>query len=168
MRFNAGRSRIDGVPAIAIDPKGDLGNLLLSFPELRATDFRPWVDEGEAQREGKNVDDYAKQVAQRWRKGLAEWDQDGERIRRLQQKVELALYTPGSTAGRPLRLLQSFAPGQDEDTEVRSDRIEAFVASLLALLGMDADPLRSREFIFLAQILDHAWQRGRLSTWPRW
>src|SRR4051794_27925030 len=109
---------IDGVPAIAIDPKGDIGNLLLTFPELKAADFAPWVDAGEAARKSMTTDAYAASTAESWRKGLSDWDQDGERIRRLQASAEFAIYTPGSTSGRPLSILRSFnAPAP----ELRAD-----------------------------------------------
>ena len=96
---------IDGIPAIAIDPKGDLANLMLTFPELRGADFRPWVDESEASREGVTPDALADQTAERWRKGLAEWGQDGERIKKFRDAVDIAIYTPGSSAGLPLAVL---------------------------------------------------------------
>src|SRR5690606_23969080 len=100
---------IDGIPAIAIDPKGDIGNLLLTFPELRADDFAPWVDPAEAAKQGQDVGAYAAAVATRWREGLGAWDQSPERIARLRDSADFALYTPGSTAGRPLALLRSLA-----------------------------------------------------------
>src|SRR5205809_3715954 len=50
---------IDGVPVIAIDPKGDLADLLLTFPGLSAREFRPWVDEDEARRAGASADAFA-------------------------------------------------------------------------------------------------------------
>ena len=90
---------IDGVPAIAIDPKGDIGNLLLTFPDLKAADFQPWVDTGEASRKGQSVEDFASATAETWRKGLAEWNQDGARIQRLRDAAEVAIYTPGSNSG---------------------------------------------------------------------
>ncbi|MFI5321913.1 MAG: helicase HerA domain-containing protein, partial [Myxococcota bacterium] len=99
---------LDGVPALAIDPKGDLGNLLLTFPALRPEDFAPWIDAAEASRAGQTPADYAQTTAERWRKGLADWGQAPARIQALRDAAELALYTPGSTAGRPLRLLRSF------------------------------------------------------------
>ena len=94
---------IDGVPVIAIDPKGDLGNLLLTFPSLSPEDFRPWIDEDEARRAGRTPDDQAAAEAERWKKGLAEWGQDGARIERLRRAAEFAIYTPGSRAGRRCR-----------------------------------------------------------------
>ncbi len=104
---------IDGIPVIAIDPKGDLGNLLLTFPELRPADFLPWVDPDEAARKQLSTESFAAQTAERWRKGLAEWEQDGGRIARLRDAVDLAIYTPGSNAGLPLTVLRSFdAPPQ--------------------------------------------------------
>ena len=101
---------IDGVPALCIDPKGDLGNLLLNFPALQAQDFAGWVDAGEAARRNLGVEQYAAQVAEQWRGGLAEWDQPPERIARLRDAVDMAIYTPGSDSGLALSLLQSFAP----------------------------------------------------------
>ena len=100
---------IDGVPVIAIDPKGDLGNLLLTFPQLSAAEFRPWVDEDEARRSGQTADAFAAAEAERWRKGLAEWGQDASRIERLRNAAEFTIYTPGSRAGVPVSILSSFA-----------------------------------------------------------
>ena len=154
---------IDGVPAIAIDPKGDIGNLLLTFPELRPEDFRPWIDEGEAARKGRSPDEFAAATAEAWRKGLAEWGQDGARIARLREAAEVAIYTPGSEAGRPLSVLRSFAAPPAEtldDATALKERIGSSVAGLLALLGIEADPVRSREHILLSAILDAAWRRG--------
>ncbi|MFM7734613.1 MAG: ATP-binding protein, partial [Alphaproteobacteria bacterium] len=162
---------IDGIPAIAIDPKGDLGNLLLTFPALRPADFRPWIDEGEAARAGLDVDAQAERVAERWRKGLAEWDQEPERIARFRDAVDLAIYTPGSSAGLPLSVLRSLsAPPRDADPEDVRDRTVGTVSALLGLLGVDADPLRSREHVLLSKILEKAWSEGRdveLSTLVR-
>jgi hypothetical protein len=155
---------IDGVPAIAIDPKGDIANLLLTFPELRPADFRPWVDEGEAARKGKSPDEFAAATADTWRKGLDEWGQDGARIQRLRDAAEVTIYTPGSAAGRPLSVLRSFAAPAAEtraDATALKERIGSSVAGLLALLGIDADPIRSREHILLAAILDAAWRDGQ-------
>ncbi len=100
---------IDGVPALVIDPKGDLANLALAFPELRAADFRPWVDESAAEREGITADALAEKTAAAWRAGLAEWGQDGARIGRFRDAARVAVFTPGSKAGIPLALLRSFA-----------------------------------------------------------
>jgi hypothetical protein len=155
---------IDGVPAIAIDPKGDIANLLLAFPDLRPDDFRPWVDEGEAARKGQSPDEFAAATAETWRKGLADWGQDGERIARLRAAAEVAVYTPGSEAGRPLSVLRSFAaPGAETlaDATALKDRIGSSVAGLLALLGIEADPIKSREHILLSAILDAAWRKGQ-------
>ena len=100
---------IDGVPVIAIDPKGDIANLLLTFPNLAKEDFRPWIDEDEARRAGVTADDFAGKEAERWREGLAAWGQDGARISRLRGAANFAIYTPGSKAGLPVSILSSFA-----------------------------------------------------------
>ena len=155
---------IDGIPAIAIDPKGDLGNLMLAFPNLAPADFRPWVDSQEAARKGVSVDDYAAQTAATWTKGLADWGQSPERIARFKRSVDVAIYTPGSNAGIPLSVLQSFAAPSGAlatDTIALRDRIGAVVSGVLGLLGIDADPLKSREHILLANIFEEAWGAGR-------
>lgn len=153
---------IDGIPAICIDPKGDLGNLLLTFPNLAPSDFEPWVDPAEAERKGRSLEEEAAAVAALWREGLARWGQDGERIAKLRKSVDLAIYTPGSAAGRPLRVLDSFAPPPDStDADAERDQIMASVSSLLALLGIDPDPVASREHILLSNLLSDAWSRGQ-------
>ncbi len=155
---------IDGIPALVIDPKGDLGNLLLAFPDLSPADFRPWVDPAEAQRKGLSVEDFAAQTAASWRKGLADWGQEPARIARYRDAVELAIYTPGSTAGRPLSVLKGFAAPPTavlQDPDSLRERILSSVSGLLALLGIEADPVRSREHILLSTLLDHAWRQGQ-------
>lgn len=155
---------IDGIPAIAIDPKGDLGNLLLNFPQLQPHDFQPWVDPAEAARQGETVEALAAKTADLWRNGLAEWQQDGARIQKLRDAADIAIYTPGSSAGLPITVLRSFAaPSQAvlADGDALSDRIASAAGSLLALLKIDADPIRSREHILLANIFDRAWRAGR-------
>jgi hypothetical protein len=155
---------IDGIPAILIDPKGDLGNLLLGFPNLQASDFRPWIDEAEADRKGLTPDEFADRTAQQWKNGLADWNQDGARIQRMRDRVDMAVYTPGNSAGRPLQILRSFsAPplAVAQDAGALRDRILSAVSGLLGLAGIPADPIQSREHILLSNILDRAWRAGR-------
>jgi hypothetical protein len=155
---------IDGIPAICIDPKGDLGNLLLSFPQLSAQDFTGWVDSGEAARRNLSVDQYAAQVAQQWQAGLAEWDQTPDRIAKFRSAVDIAIYTPGSDSGLPLSVLQSLAPPPAElmaDGAAFSERVSTVVSGLLTLLGRDADALKSRDHILLSNLLEHSWRAGR-------
>jgi len=155
---------IDRIPAIVIDPKGDISNLLLTFPDLSPEDFRPWVDEGQASRNGMTTDQFAASEAAKWKKGLAGWGQDGERIRRLRDTVEMSVYTPGSNSGRPLAILKSFAAPAEEvvnDSDAFRDMISSAVSGLLALLGIDADPIRSREHILVSNIFSTAWSAGR-------
>jgi hypothetical protein len=152
---------IDGVPTIAIDPKGDLSNLLLTFPRLASGDFRPWIDEDEARRAGLTPDAFAAQQADTWRKGLAAWGQDGARIERLRAAADFAVYTPGSTAGRPLSILSSFAaPRADADAETLADRASTTAMGLLTLAGVDAE-MRGREHTFLSALLAASWKAGR-------
>ncbi len=154
---------LDGIPAILIDPKGDLANLLLTFPDLLPENFKPWVNVDDASNKGMTVDDYAAQQAQTWEKGIRSWGQDGQRIRQLREKVEFRIYTPGSNAGIPVSILHSFnAPpeAQREDNEFMRDRVITTVTSLLQLIGIDADPNQSREAILMANLLDHNWRKG--------
>ncbi len=155
---------IDGIPAIAIDPKGDLGNLFLTFPNLQPGDFQPWIDPGEAARNGMAVEQYAAQVAKRWKEGLAEWGQTPDRIGRFRDSVEMAIYTPGGSAGLPLTVLRSFSappPAVLEDGDAFRERVSSATSGLLALLGIDADPVQSCEHILLSNIFTLAWQQGR-------
>src|SRR5262245_15324346 len=133
---------IDGVPAILIDPKGDLCDLLLTFPSLAPSDFRPWINEDDAARKGMSPDDFATQQADLWKKGLAEWEQDGERIRKLRDAAEFAIYTPGSSAGLPVSILKSFAAPPEAargDEEALRERVASTATGLLTLAGIDAD-----------------------------
>ena len=155
---------IDNIPAIVIDPKGDLGNLLLTFPSLKGEDFQPWINEDEARKKGLSPADYATAQAELWTKGLASWQEDGARIQRLRDAADFSIYTPGSTAGLPVSILKSFAaPGQDvlDDAELLRERISTTVTSLLGLLGIEADPIQSREHILLSTILDRTWREGK-------
>lgn len=155
---------LDGVPAIAIDPKGDLGNLLLAFPELKPEDFRPWIDESEAARKGKSPEEFAAWTADLWRNGLAKWDEGPQRIQKYNDSVERLIFTPGSSAGIPVTVLKSFAAPPKElldDIDAMRERIQSAASGVLALLGIDADPVQSREHIFLSNILDTAWREGR-------
>lgn len=155
---------IDGVPAILIDPKGDLSNLLLTFPQLRPEDFQPWVNPDDASNKGMTVPDYAKQQSQMWSKGLTDWGESGARIQKLRDAVDFRVYTPGSNSGFPVSILHSFAAPEQaviDDAEMMRDRVNTTVASLLGLVGIDADPNQSREAILLANILDFNWRQGR-------
>jgi len=155
---------LDGIPAIAIDPKGDLGNLLLAFPNQEPADFRPWIEPQEAARQQMSPDEFAAAQAELWRKGLAKWDQGPERIRQYVEAVDRVIYTPGSSAGIPMTVLKSFhAPPAEvmTDGDTFHEQIAAAVSGLLALLGIDADPVRSREHIFLSSVFERQWKAGR-------
>ncbi|MBA2487205.1 MAG: ATP-binding protein [Nitrospira sp.] len=155
---------IDGIPAIVIDPKGDLADLLLAFPQLRGEDFAPWINEDDAGKQGLSLSDYADQQAEGWQKGLREWGQNGERIQKLRDAAEVVVYTPGSTAGLPVSILKSFAaPSQEtlDDVELLRERVSTTLTSLLGLIGVQADPIKSREHILLSSVMDSAWRKGQ-------
>jgi hypothetical protein len=155
---------IDNIPAILIDPKGDLPNLLLTFPELRGEDFLPWINQDDAVRKGLSPEEYAEQQAELWTKGLAGWGQDGQRIARLRDAAEFLVYTPGSSAGLPVSILKSFAAPTTqiiEEPELLQERISTTVTSLLGLIGIQADPLQSREHILISTIIGQLWQQGQ-------
>lgn len=155
---------LDHVPIIAIDPKGDMGNLMLTFPQLKAQDFRPWINERAAVDSGKTPDEYAEAQAALWKKGLAGWGQDGKRIRALKASTDIAIYTPGSEAGLPVSVLKSFAAPAAElrnDSDLYRERVQATATGILALIDVSADPLTSREHILVSLLLDHYWEQGK-------
>jgi hypothetical protein len=155
---------LDGIPAIAIDPKGDLGNLLLAFPKLDPSDFRPWIETNEAARQQMSPDEFAATQAELWRKGLAKWGEGPERIQKFVDSVERVIYTPGSSAGIPITVLKSFRAPPPElvaDGDAFREQVSSATSGLLALLGIDADPVRSREHIFLSNVIEKSWREGR-------
>jgi len=155
---------IDSVPALIIDPKGGMTNLLLQFPALRAEDFEPWVNPDDARRQEQTPAEYAGTVATLWRERLAGWGMTPSRIRLLQTSADFCVYTPGSDAGLPISILSSLgAPGLDFDAHAESlrERISGTVAALLGLVGIKGDPLRSRQAILLANIFEHYWRQER-------
>ncbi|MBK5246818.1 MAG: DUF87 domain-containing protein, partial [Peptostreptococcaceae bacterium] len=155
---------LDNIPVIAIDPKGDLGNLALTFPKLQGQDFRPWINLNEASNLGVTPDEYAESQAQLWRDKLSEWGQDGERIQKLHDAVDITVYTPGGSSGPGVSALQSFnAPPAtlQNDKDAYRDRIHITATSLLSLIGIEGDPFTSREHILLANILENSWNLGK-------
>ncbi len=153
---------IDNIPIIAIDPKGDLVNLFLTFPGLTKEEFLPWVGEDEASQKGISVDELAAKKADLWKNGLADWGQPPERIQMFADSAERVLYTPGSSSARPISILKSFTRPKDmEDFEAVADRVSTLVSGLLGLLDIDADPLTSQEHILLSNIIQSEWTAGR-------
>jgi hypothetical protein len=155
---------IDHIPVIADRPQGRSGQHRAAFPSLAASDFRPWVDPQQASTAGMDADQFAEAAGALWTKGLANWGQDGARIQRLRDAADVSIYTPGSSAGRPISLLRGFtAPPASvrDDSEAFAERVNATATGLLALLGVDADPISSREHILLSNLLSNAWQEGR-------
>ncbi len=149
------------IPAIIIDPKGDLTNLLLTFPNFGASDFRPWVNESDAQKAGISVDDFAGQQAKTWQDGLAGWGIDSAAVASYKGGRAFTIYTPGSTSGVPLNIVGSLNAPVGADNETLNDEIEGFVTGLLSLVGIDSDPLSSREHILLSNLINASWAQGR-------
>lgn len=155
---------IDNIPVIAIDPKGDLGNLLLSFPDLLPQSFAPWIDADECRRKGVSREQMAEETAKSWQEGLSDWQQDGERIERLKNAADFAIYTPASNAGRSISILHSFdCPAADilDDSDMFREQVSCTATSILALLSLETDPLKSKEHILLSSILAAEWKAGR-------
>ncbi len=153
-----------GVPVIAIDPKGDLANLLLLFGTLDAASFEPWIDADAARRAGKDAKAAAAETAAAWKKGLAEWGLGEADVAALRAAHEAVVFTPGSRAGVPLNVLQSLeAPEGDFDAaeEDLRDEIQAIVSGLLGLVRVEADPLQSPPAVFLANLVEKAWRAGK-------
>lgn len=156
---------LQDIPALMIDPKGDITNALLHFPDLAPQDFQPWVNPDQARRDGKTVEQAAEGAASLWRNGLAKWDIGSERIQALQDAVHFAIYTPGSDAGIPVSILASLeAPPipWEDNRELLREKISSTITALLGLVGLDdVDPVRSREHILLSNIFEFAWSRGK-------
>lgn len=151
-----------GLPALLIDPKGDLTNLALTFPDLAPADFRPWIDEAQAAAAGQTPDAFASTQATQWTEGLASWGLGPDDVASLHNGAEVTIYTPGSRVGVPLNIVGALrVPGGGADPEVVADEIEGYVSGLLNLVGITADPLASREHILLSNLIDHAWSEGR-------
>jgi hypothetical protein len=153
-----------GIPVLAIDPKGDLANMMLLFDTLAGSDFAAWVDPEAARREGKTPETVGADTAARWTRGLAEWGLGAADVAALRAARDARIITPGSTTGIALNVLQSLeAPATpfDSAAEDRRDEIAAIVSGLLALIGIEADPLRSREFVLLSNVIETEWRAGR-------
>ena len=155
---------MDNIPAIVIDPKGDIANLMLTFPELDGPSFRPWVNEDDAAKKGISADEFSEKTAAMWKKGLGEWGQTPERIAALKDKVDINIFTPGSSAGIPVSILSSLdVPPAEvmEDGELYGDSISSTVESLLSLVGIDADGTQGVEAVLLGAIFQEEWKAGR-------
>jgi len=154
---------IDNVPSLIIDPKGDITNLMLLFPELKGNDFLPWINKSDAKRKNMTDEEFAESQAKLWKKGLKKWGQDGKRIAKLKESALFNIYTPGSNAGLSISILDSFkAPSQEamEDSDLFGDKISSTASGLLGLLGIDADPLQSKEHILLSNIFKYHWSKN--------
>ncbi|HSG44023.1 MAG TPA: type IV secretory system conjugative DNA transfer family protein, partial [Anaerolineales bacterium] len=156
---------LKGIPAIIIDPKGDLANLLLHFPDLAPQDFQPWIDAEQARRSGKSIEQVATETSLNWRNGLNEWGISQERLLALKNSAQFAVYTPGSDSGFPVSVLSSLAAPDlpwDENRDVLREKIASTVTALLGLVGYeDIDPLHSREHILLANLFENSWSNGK-------
>ncbi|MFQ5942756.1 MAG: hypothetical protein ACE5JF_04310 [Anaerolineales bacterium] len=153
-----------GIPALLVDPKGDITNLLLHFPNLEPADFAPWIDPDEARRQDVTVESLAEATSQLWRNGLNKWDIEPDRIRQVSKSVQYAIYSPGSSSGIPISILASLAAPEvewSENQEVLREKISSTVTAILGLLGVDADPLQSKEHILLSNIFEAGWSTGK-------
>src|SRR5918993_1472210 len=155
-----------GLPALLVDPKGDLTNLCLTFPGLAPADFRPWIDEGQARAAGASPDDFATQQAATWTDGLAGWGYGSEQIAEMRARTDFTIYTPGSQSGVPMNIVGSLQVPATDDAEVVGDEIDGYVSGLLALVGIEADPLASREHILLANLIQASWTQGTALDLP--
>lgn len=155
---------MDNIPSIIIDPKGDIANLMLTFPQLDAASFRPWIHEDDARRKDVTPDALAESTASLWKNGLAQWGQTPERIALYREKVDINIFTPGSRAGIPVSILSSLAAPPFEvmdDAELAGEQIESTVTSLLGLVGIEGDTIQSPEAVLLSNIFHHAWSAGQ-------
>ncbi|MBL8166337.1 MAG: DUF87 domain-containing protein [Anaerolineae bacterium] len=154
---------LDNIPAIIVDPKGDITNLLLTFPDFRPEDFQPWVNVDDARRAGLDVPSYAADIAARWRDGLSNWGIVPDRLRWLKGIAQYSIYTPGSDAGLPISILASLAApreGWAGNEEAHREKISGIVTALLALIGKNVEPVKDKEHVLISNIFEYNWQRG--------
>ena len=150
---------IDNIPSIIIDPKGDMGNLCLAFPQMRGEDFEPWIEASNAE---ESISQKAKLTATMWVNGLIASGQDKSRVKKFAQ-VEKTIYTPGSSAGVSVNILASFsAPSREilEDSDTLASLINTTVSSLLSLISIKSDNINSKEHLLLSNIIYHFWLKG--------
>ncbi len=157
---------LSGIPVLALDPKGDLSNLALTFPNLDAASFEPWMDEGAARKEDKTTDQLAADTAAMWSKGLASWGMDGSDVAKLKTASNPIIYTPGSNAGVPLDALGRLSAPDSDDPSVRQDEADSTVSGLLGLVGIESDPLSGREHILMANLIIRAWDNDEHMDLP--
>ncbi len=153
---------LDKIPSIIIDPKGDMGNLLLAFDDFDPKKFEPWIDESETEKKGMTKEEYAQITAQKWEHGILSDFQNRDRVKRYKNGADFTIFTPGSSAGIPISALSSFdAPSRDvlDDRDTFSYLLNSTVTSILALVGIEADPLKSREFLLLTTIFNYFWKK---------
>lgn len=155
---------LDSIPSIIIDPKGDMGNLLLTFPDFKGSSFRPWIDENEASNKGLSADEYAKQTASMWQKGIESFEQDKSRVERFKTNGDFTIFTPGSSAGVGVALISDFHCPADEimeDRDLLNSIVSSTVTSILSLIDVDSDPISGKEHILIASIFMNAYQKGK-------
>ena len=154
---------IDAIPSIIIDPKGDMTNLLLNFPELNPSDFEPWLDDSEVSNSGGTKEELAIKVSNSYKEGIQRDFQDLSRVKKLKDSADFTIYTPGSSAGVQVSILSSFkAPTIEilEDMELFSNIINSTVHSILSLIDNKSDET-SKESILLASIFTSYFKEQR-------
>ncbi len=152
---------LSGVPVLAIDPKGDLGNLALTFPDLAPSDFEPWMDEGTARVKDTTTAEMAADTAELWKNGLGSWGLTGDDVGALGKAANPVIYTPGSTHGVAVNALGRLSVPATDDPGARQDEVDATVSGLLGLIGIESDPLSGREHILMANLITRAWDAGQ-------
>lgn len=155
---------LDNIPSIIIDPKGDMGNLLLTFPKFDGASFRPWIDENEASNKGLSADEYAQKVAQTWKEGIESFEQNASRVKRLKESGDFTIYTPGSSSGVGVALISDFhVPAREilEDRDLLNSIISSTVTSILSLVDVQSDPISGKEHILIASIFMNAFGQNK-------
>jgi len=157
---------IDNIPVIAIDPKGDISNLLLGFENMEAGDFKPWLNEDEARQKGVSINELADSTAKIWSEGIKSWDQTTDRIKKIKSNVDMRIYTPGSSAGLGLSLFGGFKAPIGLNSEMLSDAIENTVTSYLSVVDKNSSEAGTPEHSFLSEILKIFWIKGESLSFP--
>ena len=152
-----------GVPALVIDVKGDLPNLLLAFPDFDPRRFLPWAEGSAAPNDSRSPEEVARTLSEQRKAGLGAWGIGESDLLAYASGAEVRVITPGSSAGESLHLLSSLerrSARWDLDPEAGRAALSAAISLVLRLLGRDPDPAKSREHVLLSLLAERHFRQG--------
>jgi hypothetical protein len=152
------------VPVLVIDIKGDLPNLLLSFPTFSPIVLEPWIEPHVSATDTLAPAEVAQKLAAESEQSLAAWSIGQPELAAYHKGTAMRVITPGSSAGEMLHVLSSLERRSDRcDTDRESVRasLSAAVSLLSRLLGRDPDPAKSKEHVLLSVLAERRLLAGQ-------